>query len=210
MTTLHADAATPRVIVPPGWVALPVSEDNAATAREAFAAGWERGPRDSIGPFIHRMEEWLAALLDDAAANGGTRVVLPLGVPWQVPVSTGIVFSRVTPPATPVIPLPLPPVGELVDTDAGSARQRVTDHPVPADVDSESMVVLRTIERTWVAPEGDAYVLATATIAGQPVPEYAPVADALTLLIETMLDAMDWSTTGADAATPEDHDAAAG
>jgi hypothetical protein len=188
----RTDAAGPRVILPPGWVLLPVSSDNAETARETFAAGWKRGPRDSVGPFIHRMESWLTTLLDDAHRSGGTSVVLPLGVPWQVPVSTGIVFSRAAAVGD-VRPVPLPDAGELVQTDAGPARHRVIDHDHPSGADTEALVMLHTIERTWVAPEGDAYLLATASIAGQPIAEYGPVADALVLLIETMLDAVTWS-----------------
>ena len=188
----RTEAAAPRVILPPGWVLLPVTSDNAETARATFAAGWKRGPRDSVGPFIHRMESWLTTLLDDAHRSGGTSVVLPLGVPWQVPVSTGIVFSRAAAVGD-VRPLPLPDTGELVQTDAGPARRRVVDHDIPSGADAEALVLLHTIERTWVAPEGDAYLLATASIAGQPIVEYGPVADALVLLIETMLDAVTWS-----------------
>lgn len=203
------EPARPQVVLPPGWVLLPVTADNAATARETFAAGWERGPRDSIGPFIHRMESWLTEMLDDAHRSGGTSVVLPLGVPWQVPVSTGIVFSRAAPPAGVLgagIALPLPDSGDLVETDAGPASHRVVDHEVPADADDTSMVRLHTIERTWVAPEADAYVLATATIAGQPIDDYAPVADALLLLIETILDAVTWTSPSA-AANPSERQA---
>lgn len=197
MSVTSLGPARPRVILPPGWVLLPVTADNAATARDAFAAGWERGPRDSIGPFIHRMESWLTTMLDDASRSGGTSVVLPLGVPWQVPVSTGIVFSRATAPAGVLSAgvLPLPDSGDLVETDGGPARHRVVDHEIPADAEDSSMVRLHTIERTWVAPEGDAYVLATATIAGQPIADYEPVADALLLLIETILDAVTWTTS---------------
>lgn len=208
MTATTVGPARPRVILPPGWILLPVTADNAATARNAFAVGWERGPRDSIGPFIHRMESWLTSMLDDAFRGGGTSVVLPLGVPWQVPVSTGIVFSRAAPPpgltGAPGLVLPLPDSGDLIDTDAGPARHRLVDHEIPAGADASSMVRLHTIERTWVAPEGDAYVLATATIAGQPIDEYAPVADALILLIETILDAVTWTSDSSTDTTDDE------
>ncbi|WP_299087519.1 hypothetical protein [uncultured Microbacterium sp.] len=194
--TAAVAARRPRYVVPPGWASIPVAADNRDTAREVFTEAWRRGPRDSIGPFIHRLEEWLVDVLDDARDADCFAVVLPLGVPWQVPVSTAIALSLV-PTATGALPV-LPPGGEARETDAGPARRVVTD--VPTDgADPESLALLRTIEYTWLAPDGGLLV-GFASISGQPVAEFAPVTDALSLLVETMLEALDWPTASEEPA----------
>ena len=129
LVSLTDSAPHPRVIVPPGWAAIAVSADNGDTARRVFREAWTQGPRDSIGPFIHRLEEWLVSVLDDARDAGCFRVILPMGVPWQVPVSTAISLS------------------------------------------------------------------------------FAPVTDALTVLIETMLDALEWPTAPAQQTTNQEESA---
>lgn len=184
-------ARRPRYVVPPGWASIPVSADNRDTARDVFTDAWQSGPRDSIGPFIHRLEEWLVSVLDDARDADCFAVVLPLGVPWQVPVSTAISLSIVSTPSG-VLPA-LPPGGEERETDAGLARRVVAD--VSTDgADPEGLALLRTIEYTWITPDGDLLV-GFASISGQPVAEFAQVTDALSLLVETMLDAVYWPTT---------------
>lgn len=188
----------PRLIVPPGWRLLPVSGDNRAVAIETFKSAWERGPRDSIGPHIHRMEEWLESVLNEAAEADAYAVAMPMGIPWQVPVSTAIALS-VRDPGSSHAPV-LPSIGEGVETDAGPARRRITDVDVPTDADPEELALLRTIDYTWVTPDQRSYLIAFASISGLPVAEYAPVTEALTTLITTMLDAIDWPT--APAATP--------
>ena len=180
-----ASVGMPRLILPPGWQLLPTAQDNSETARRVFASIRELGPRDSITPFARELERALQAQLDDAFRSDAFAVALPLGRPWEVPVSTSIAFSVVTPPiGTPA----LPAVGEEIDTDAGTARRRILDAPVPADAAAGELVLLRTLDYTWVRE--DAYVVAFASITGDVGPDYAPVTDALTLLITTMLDAV--------------------
>ncbi len=188
-------ARRPRYVVPPGWASIPVGADNRETARDVFREAWRSGPRDSIGPFIHRLEEWLVSVLDDAHKARAFAVVLPLGVPWQVPVSTAISLSIV--PADAGVTPRLIPGGEARDTDAGPARRVVTDVSTEG-ADLEGLSLLRTIEYTWVTPDADALLVGFASISGQPVPEFAPVTDALTLLVETMLEALDWPPTSED------------
>ncbi|MCR2785097.1 MULTISPECIES: hypothetical protein [unclassified Microbacterium] len=177
----------PRMILPPAWQLFPVSDDNAATARAAFAGFWENGPRDSIGPFVHELERTLAGALDQARGAGGFAAAMPMGIPWQVPVSTSVVLSHV-PAADPQ----LPPGGERVHTDAGPARRSIRDEQAPADAGDESVVLLRSIDYVWRVPGHDAYLVAFASISGLPVAEYQPVTDALTTLVTTMLDAVTW------------------
>lgn len=196
LMTGDATRALPRIIVPPGWAAIPVSEDNDDTAREVFREAWRTGPRDSIGPYIHRLEEWLVSVLDDAREAGCFRVILPLGVPWQVPVSTAVSLSLAPDIADAVLAAPR---GEDRLTDAGPARRVITDHPA-AGGDPEALALLRTVEYTWPLPHGG-LLIAFASISGQPVAEFAPITDALTVLIETMLDALDWPEGTPDAAT---------
>ena len=187
-------AARPRCVIPPGWTSIPVAADNREAAQEVFREAWASGPRDSIGPFIHRLEEWLLGVLDDARDAGAFAVVLPLGVPWQVPVSTAISLSLV-----PAESAALPERGEMRETDAGPARRVAVDHAT-GGLDPERLTLLRTIEYVWVAPGDAGLLVAFASISGQPVPEFQPVTDALTLLIETMLEALDWPAADEEAA----------
>lgn len=203
LVSLTESPPHPRVIVPPGWAAIAVSADNGDTARRVFRDAWTQGPRDSIGPFIHRLEEWLASVLDDARDAGCFRVILPMGVPWQVPVSTAISLSFAPAAARDASALP---GAELRDTDAGTARRLITDLPV-AGADPEALALLRTVEYVWPLPDADGALIAFASISGQPVAEFAPVTDALTVLIETMLDALDWPTAPAEQATNQEESA---
>ena len=183
--------ALPRLIVPPGWAYLPVGADNAAAARALFAAAAAAGPRDSITPFLREAERAVAATLDDAYAGGAFAVALPLGALGPVPVSASIALSTVAATAattaTATTAATLPNVGAAVDTDAGPARRRIVEAP-PATGDTGEVVLLRTIDYTWLHEGG--YLLAFASISGLADPEYAPVTDAMTLLITTMLDAL--------------------
>lgn len=184
----------PEMILPPGWQLFPVTDDNAATARAAFAGAWESGPRDSIGPFVHELERTLASALDDARETGAFAAAMPMGIPWQVPVSTSLVLSHVA-----ASDPELPPGGERVDTDAGPARRGIRDEQHPGDADPESVVLLRSIDYIWRVPGHDAYLVAYASISGLPVAEYAPVTEALTTLMTTMLDALTWPAAGGEA-----------
>lgn len=188
--TAAMTARRPRYVVPPGWASIPVSADNRETSREVFTEAWRSGPRDSIGPFIHRLEEWLVSVLDDARDAGCFAVVLPLGVPWQVPVSTAISLSIV-----PTESGELPPGGEVRETDAGPARRIVADVSTHG-ADAEGLSLLRTIEYTWTLPDAAGLLVGFASVSGQPVAEFAPVTDALTVLVETMLEALYWPTAG--------------
>ena len=127
----------------------------------------------------------LQAQLDEAFRVGAFAVALPLGRPWEVPVSTSIAFSIVNAPGgSPT----LPSHGEHVETDAGAARRRIVDAVVADDAAPGELVLLRTLDYTWV--RGDAYLVAFASITGDADPDYAPVTEALTLLLTTMLDAV--------------------
>lgn len=85
----------------------------------------------------------------------------------------------------------LPETGESVQTDAGAARRRIVD-AAPVDADADEVVLLRTIDYTWL--HDGRYLLAFASISGLPGPDYRPITDAMTLLVTTMLDALTWPT----------------
>ena len=85
----------------------------------------------------------------------------------------------------------LPDAGESVQTDAGAARRRIVD-AAPVDADADEVVLLRTIDYTWL--HDGRYLLAFASISGLPGPDYRPITDAMTLLVTTMLDALTWPT----------------
>lgn len=182
---------SPRLILPPGWQYLPVAADNAPTVHRTFASVRTLGPRDSITPFARELERALQAQLDEAFRAGAFAVALPLGRPWEVPVSTSIAFSAVSPGTGAPS---LPTVGEHVDTDAGAARRRIVDAVVPDGAAPGELVLLRTLDYTWVHGEG--YLVAFASITGDADPDYAPVTDALTLLLTTMLDAVTFDPAG--------------
>lgn len=185
----------PQMILPPGWAWIPVQGNRRSTVRELFREAWETAPRDSIGPFIHRLEDAMVEVLDEASGAGGIAVVMPIGVPWQVPVSASIALSLLEPESG---ELKLPS-GDAVQTDAGPATREILDFEAPAGIDPESLVVLRTIETTWITPEGGGYLLASATISGIALDDYRPITEALTTLILTMLDALTWKEASHDA-----------
>lgn len=85
--TSEATNLTPQMIIPPGWAWIPVQGNRRTTVQKLFHKAWEAAPRDSIGPFIHRLEEAMIEVLDEVSGAGGIAVVMPIGVPWQVPVS---------------------------------------------------------------------------------------------------------------------------
>lgn len=182
------------MIVPPGWVWVRADGDRDRTSRQLFKSLMSNGPRDSIGPFVHRLEEAFANILEQATEDDAVAVVMPIGNPWQVPVSTSIVLSMVTPDSG---GLELPATDEhskRMPTEAGEAHVTVRDEPKPADTESEDLVRLRSIEAVWVTPDKTGYLLATASIEGMPLAEYAPITEALTTLILTMLTALTWAS----------------
>lgn len=183
-----AQRYSPQLIVPPGWVWIPLEGNRPATVRRLFQDAWEGVPRDSIGPFIHRLEQVMLDMLDEASAAGGIAVVMPLGVPWQVPVSASIALSLVDSSGGETAL----PAGEEIVTDAGPAVRHTIDVDASQATNLEDLTVLRVIETTWRTPDGGAYLLASATVSGIAIEEYQPVTDALTTLITTMLDAMTW------------------
>ncbi|MGO8610082.1 hypothetical protein ACC848_44845, partial [Rhizobium johnstonii] len=65
----------------------------------------------------------------------------------------------------------LPPGGHVHDTDAGPARRVITDVSTEG-ADAEGLSLLRTIEYTWLTPDGEGLLVAFASISGQPVPEF--------------------------------------
>lgn len=178
----------PTLILPPGWVHLPVLDDNAPTAARTLAPLAARGPRDSVTPYVREAERSLVVTLDEARDAGSFAVALPLGLPALVPVSTAIALRFLDPAGGTAV---LPETGESVQTDAGAARRRIVD-AAPVDADADEVVLLRTIDYTWL--HDGRYLLAFASISGLPGPDYRPITDAMTLLVTTMLDALTWPT----------------
>lgn len=178
----------PTLILPPGWVHLPVLDDNAPTAARTLAPLAARGPRDSVTPYVREAERSLVVTLDEARDAGSFAVALPLGLPALVPVSTAIALRFLDPAGGTAA---LPETGESVQTDAGAARRRIVD-AAPVDADADEVVLLRTIDYTWL--HDGRYLLAFASISGLPGPDYRPITDAMTLLVTTMLDALTWPT----------------
>ena len=182
-------AFTPQMIIPPGWVWIPLKGDRKAVVQELFQDAWNSGPLDSIGPFIHRIENVMLKAVNQAYDVGGIAIVMPLGTPWHVAVSTSIALSMFQ---TETSTLQLPP-GEVLETEAGPAVLKIVDNKLPENAEQDDLVLLRTLELTWVTPDKSSYLLATATISGVASEEFTPVTAALTTLITTMLSAMTWT-----------------
>lgn len=198
MTSPVAPLPTPEMILPPGWAWIDLTAHLEPQVRSIFADAWGAGPRDSIGPHVRELEQAMLTTLRKAERSGATVLVLPIGTPWQVPMSVSIAFAVVRPEGTGNVALPIPSSEHTVlTTEAGDALIEVQDAPVhfvPAAAELPAPVSLRAIEATWVTPDAQGYLLATGTISGVPVIDFAPVLDSLTELIVTMLSSVAWGT----------------
>lgn len=209
MTGASTPLPTPEMILPPGWAWIDLTANLESQVRSIFAEAWGAGPRDSIGPHVRQLEQAMLSTLREAERTGATILVLPIGTPWQVPISVSIAFAVVRPDGASGVALPtLSDDPHLLSTDAGDALLEVMDAPVefmPATAELPDPVSLRSIEATWVTPDSQGYLLATGTISGVPVTDFVPVLDSLTELVVTMLSSVAWSKAAID---PEEGDTA--
>lgn len=191
-----------RLVLPPTWVMIPVG---AASPRAIGALldeqfGHRTAPRDLTNR--RRMAETLRALVASAQKSGGIDVIFPLVIPWQVPVSAGIVMSELhaTAPSDEASAAVLSalersrPGSTITETQAGRALREVLEHPRAVGVESEELATLRTVYYTWPQPgAAGSFLISACTISGQAIAEFAPIVDALTELNDVMMQTLVWA-----------------
>lgn len=167
-----------RIVVPPGWILLPVRDRSDDELRAAILERYRDLPRDSAGPLIARLADAVIDAARRARDAGAVDIVMPLGTPWRVPVSASIALAIGTDATT--------PSGAVVETEAGPAWR---DTPP-----SDSEATRRRIGYTWRIPDTvDGLLFATASVVGGDDPELAPVVDALADLCEAILATVRWT-----------------
>jgi len=197
MTTLSSTPYTYRLILPPWWVRVPIGDGVEEAVATLLDRQFEGLPNDKYGPVKSRMSSTLIETARKARVTGGLDFIFPLGTPWQVPVSAGIVISRATlgssfgTGADAIIAHLLSTTrgATQVETSAGAAVRLQEEH---AATETE-VARLRTVRYQWAVPHTDnAILIANFTISGVGSAEFAPIVEALTTLIDTMLGALEW------------------
>ncbi|MFF2631514.1 hypothetical protein ACFVR6_01385 [Microbacterium sp. NPDC058021] len=165
-----------RLVLPPGWLLLPVRDRSDAELRRLITDQYAHLPRDSAGPYIGRLAD---AVIDGARQARELDVIdilLPLGTPWRAPVSTSIAVAVGRDSAV--------PEGEVVETAAGEAWRLLLERPGQA---------LRRVEYVWRVPDAaDTLLVASFSIVGDDDPELQPIVDALTGLCDAILSTVRW------------------
>lgn len=180
-----------RMVLPPGWLLLPVRDRSDDELRRLIVDQYADLPRDSAGPLISRLADAVVAGLGDAREADVVDVVLPLGAPWSSAVSASIALAVAA--GDPSDEDADGDTGEEIDTDAGPASRVVTERPRSA---------LRRVEYTWTIPSVErALLIATFSIVGDADPQVQPLVDALTELCDAILSTLRWERDGA--ADPE-------
>ena len=195
-------AGSYRLVLPPTWVLIPVGD----ASRRAIDAlldeqfGHRTTPRDLTNR--RRMAETLRALVASANESGGIDVIFPLVIPWQVPVSAGIVMSELhaTAPSEQAVSTLMTslersrPGSTIAETHAGPALREIVEHPPEVGVAPESLSTLRTVYYTWPQPgAAGSFMISACTISGQAIAEFAPIVDALTELNDVMMQTLVWA-----------------
>ncbi|AEG45553.1 hypothetical protein [Isoptericola variabilis] len=209
MTATADRAGTPSryaLILPPGFVLIPAQGDVEADVRAVVKRHYGAHLNDRTRGRVRRLEQSLVATVSSAKERGVVDVVLPLGVPWRVPVSLAAAFAPARHGGEPVAG----PGSTTVRTRAGDARREVVEHDrddrVELDVDLPEPAPggpLRTVHHVWESPaRGVDRLVGTFTISGSADPELAPMVDALTELGDTIMASLRWR--GIDTDTTEE------
>ena len=182
MTT--APGVSYRIVLPPGWLLLPVRDRSDDELRRLITEQYDHLPRDSAGPLISRLADTVIDAARQARQVDVVDILLPLGTPWRAPISTSIALAVGRDDAE--------PVGEVVETAAGDAHRSVRERPARS---------LRRVEYVWQVPDADGLLLvATFSIVGDDDDELQPIVDALTGLCDAILTTLRWESD--DATTP--------
>lgn len=91
-----------RLLLPPGWVRVPVSEDGLRVVDLLLDQAFEGTPSDSTGPLRREMRSMLVAQLEAAAASRGVDLYLPAGGWRSRPTAASFLVSHLPPEALPL------------------------------------------------------------------------------------------------------------
>lgn len=190
-----------RLVLPPTWAMLPVGAESDAAIRVLVDKQFGIHPSDQVNASKRVVADSLRALIASARKAGGIDVIFPLAVPWQVPVSAGIVMSELWSPAPSSVA-----AGAVIDalkaartgsviahTGAGDALREVHENSAPG-LESLALVALRSVHYTWpVRGSTGGFLLGTLTVTGQRIPEFTPIVEALTDLFDVMMESVVWA-----------------
>lgn len=178
-----------RVVLPPGFLLLPVQDatddEIAQTVRDLYRAL----PRDTYGPRIDRVAAQLVASAHLARDARVLDLILPMGVPWRAPVSLAIAISVAADTRDPAAPGA--PGRDRIDTEAGPAVRELERFTAPADPDELAPLV--RLRFTWQVPGSDRALFAVCTVSGKGDPELTPLTDGLVELGDLILRTIRWT-----------------
>lgn len=184
------------LVLPPGFVLVHLRGDLKENLRRVLNEKYGSQLNDRERGRLAQVRRSLLPVLQRARARGVVDAVLPLGTPWDAPVSLSLMF-------TPARADDRPADGAgatAVTTRAGSAQREVVEPegaaPLPLDPslsDGPVGTVLRTVHHVWPMPtEGVDYLVGTFSVSGSSDPELAPMVDALTELGDTIMSSLAW------------------
>ncbi|MCR2813178.1 hypothetical protein NQ166_11725 [Microbacterium sp. zg.Y1090] len=175
--TAAAAGVSYRVVLPPGWLLLPVRDCSDDELRRLITDQYAHLPRDSAGPYIGRLADAVVDGARQARRLDVIDILLPLGTPWQAPVSTSIAIAVGRDDDAGL-------AGEVVETAAGDAWRVQLERPDQA---------LRRVEYVWRVPDAAGMLLAASfSIVGDDEPELQPIVDALTGLCDAIVATVRW------------------
>lgn len=171
-----------RVVVPPGWILLPVRDRTDAEIRELIVERYRDLPRDSAGPHISRLADAIVAAARTARSAQVVDILLPLGTPWRAPVSASIALAVGSDAAT--------PPGAQIETEAGVAwREEPPLVSTGADLSTR-----RRITYQWRIPGlENGLLVGTASVVAPDDPELHPIVDGVADLCEAILATVRWT-----------------
>lgn len=220
MTGLRAHSYT--LVLPPGFVLIPVQGDTKAQVETVIRGFYGKIADDRMRGRVRMLERSLVQVATQAKDKGVVDLVLPLGVPWQAPVSLSCTFApallsgpAVGPSATEVTTRAGQAMREVVAHEAGAPLPELDGVDLPGGPGPGSgSSPLRTVHHVWEPPVPDVgRLIGTFTIAGSDDPELAPLVDALTELGDTIMASLAWrgpTTNGGESDTAVPASGAAG
>lgn len=182
-----------HLILPPGWVLLPVRDEAGKAIKDHVESLFDPGQRDRTAHARRALRTSLEEIASSARESGGVDLIMPLSMPWPMPLSASIVTSQH--PTSPDIS-----VGDAFETGAGIARRELQDvtaaeeanqGPAPDDT-SAPVVPLRRVTYQWAVPDRAETFLASMAVSGQDLPEHRPLVDAITTLVDTIMSTLTW------------------
>ena len=172
-----------RVVVPPGWILLPVRDRTDAEIRDLITERYRDLPRDSASPLISRLADAIVAAARTARSAQVVDILLPLGTPWRAPVSASIAL------AVGIEAVEL--TGEAVETEAGTAWR---EEPSLSASDTELSTRRRLVYQWHIPGLENGILIGTASVVGPDDVELGPIVDAVADLCEAILATIRWNT----------------